>query len=190
MADIHGGMAGHHRPRVPQAAPATPRKRRRNPGIFAVNPDRDLRDLDPKTIKPFSHLERQTRRAHKQSLKARNFIAWRNGEPETKPTRKQWVTCVATTAIEIPKWAQKKAWKHLSQGEHYAWFLGRPRFPAKMLAFRDEQAGGKPEMTVVEYRRCKKCGRVLLSLEAEDRRRLDESCPEGRKKPCGMECGK
>ena len=185
MAGFHGGMAVDHR--KGDNAPSTTPKRR-GAWIFAKNPDRELRDLKPSSIKPYQRIQRQERRAHRQSLAAKNLKAWRNGEPETTPTRKLWVTCVTTTVLEIPKWAQKKAWKYLTQGKHYVWFAGRPRFPAKMLAFQDEQAGGQPEMTVVEYRKCKKCGRVLLSLEAEDRRKMDESCPEGRQKPCGMEC--
>jgi hypothetical protein len=107
---------------------------------------------------------------------------------EIKPAKKQWMICVETTAIEIPAWAVAKADKRMSQSEHHVWFRGRNGGHGKMLERQDRQAGGSPELTAVEYRVCKVCGRLMLSLDAELRRRLDESARLGRQLPCGSEC--
>lgn len=105
-----------------------------------------------------------------------------------KPARKQWMVCVETTAIEIPGWAREKAEKSLSASAHHVWFRGRRNGRAKILAQQDLAAGGTPEITVMEWRKCSVCGRMLLNLEAEDKRRLDESSPAGRKLACSGEC--
>lgn len=105
-----------------------------------------------------------------------------------KPAKKQWLTCVETTAIEIPQWALEKAQRDMSSSEHHVWFRGRSSAHSKVLAFQDRQAGGEPEVTVIEWRRCSVCRRMLLSLEAETRRRLDESGKLGRQMPCSGEC--
>lgn len=107
-----------------------------------------------------------------------------------RPTRKQWVICVETTAIEIPAWALAKSDKRLSSSEHHVWFRGRNNGRAKILERQDKAAGGKPELTAVEWRLCPVCGRMLLSLEAAARRRLDESGVNGRQIGCSGECGK
>lgn len=105
-----------------------------------------------------------------------------------KPAKKQWVICVETTKIEIPAWAKAKAEGRLSQSEHHVWFRGRNNGRAKILERQDRAAGGKPELTMVEFRLCPVCGRMLLSLEAEARRKLDESSKLGRQMPCSGEC--
>lgn len=105
-----------------------------------------------------------------------------------KPTKKQWVICVETTAIEIPAWAKAKAEGRLSQSEHHVWFRGRNNGRAKILERQDRAAGGNPELTAVEFRLCQTCGRMMLSLEAEGRRRLDEGSRLGRQTACGSEC--
>lgn len=107
-----------------------------------------------------------------------------------KPTKKQWMICVETTAIRIPEWAKAKAEKRLSQAEHHVWFRGRNNGRAKILERQDREAGGHPEVTAVEWRLCPVCKRVLLNLEAEVRRRLDESGRLGRSLPCSGECAK
>jgi hypothetical protein len=155
---------------------------------YQRNPDRELSNVDPRNVRSFAHLEHQQRRAHKQRIAARNFIAWRRDEPETKPAKRQWLTCVVTTAIEIPAWALEGRFEGMTLGKQYVWFKGRPRWYAKSLVKQDRDAGGDPYVTTCEYRKCSRCGRILLALEAEDRRRLDESCAAGRQKPCGAEC--
>jgi hypothetical protein len=105
-----------------------------------------------------------------------------------KPTRLQWVICVETTAIEIPGWARAKAETRLTQSPHRVWFRGRNNGRAKILERQDRQAGGKPEVTAVEFRVCGRCGRVMLGLEAQARRRVEESHPQGRELPCSGEC--
>lgn len=105
-----------------------------------------------------------------------------------KPAKKQWMICVETTAIEIPTWARAKADPRLSQSSHKVWFRGRNSGRAKILERQDRQAGGRPELTTVECRLCSACGRLLLGLEAESRRKLDESGPLGRTLPCSGDC--
>jgi hypothetical protein len=105
-----------------------------------------------------------------------------------KPAKKQWVICVETTAIEIPAWARAKADTRLSQSRHRVWFRGRNSGRAKILERQDRQAGGKPEVTAVECRVCEPCGRLLLGIEAEARRKLDESSILGRSLPCSSAC--
>jgi hypothetical protein len=105
-----------------------------------------------------------------------------------KPAKKQWVICVETTAIEIPGWARAKAEPRLSQSPHRVWFRGRNSGRAKILERQDRQAGGRPELTAVEWRMCPVCDRMLLGLEAEARRKLDESGVLGRTLPCSSTC--
>lgn len=104
------------------------------------------------------------------------------------PAKKQWVICVQTTAIKIPFWALARREEQLSVGDHLVWFRGRNNGRAKMLERQDREAGGNPELTTVEWRTCPVCGRVLLGLEAEVRRKQDESCKLGRQLPCMGEC--
>ena len=52
----------------------------------------------------------------------------------------------------------------------------------------DRAAGGMPEVNRVELRFCPVCSRPLIGHEAANRRKLDESGPEGRKLPCGANC--
>ncbi len=129
-------------------------------------------------VNHWPRVERRQREYRKRAMRAKGI----------KPAKKQWAVCVETTAIEIPKWALEKSLKAMSSGEHHVWFRGRKGVHAKLLAFQDEQAGGTPEMTKVEWRLCPVCGRVLLALEAEARRHLDESDLLGRTMPCGGEC--
>lgn len=105
-----------------------------------------------------------------------------------KPAKKQWVICVQTTAIKIPFWALARREERLSVSEHHVWFRGRSNGRAKILERQDREAGGNPELTVVEWRTCPVCYRVMLGLEAEVRRKLDESCKDGRLLPCHGEC--
>jgi hypothetical protein len=56
------------------------------------------------------------------------------------------------------------------------------------LERQDRQAGGRPELTAVEYRMCPVCDRMLLGLEAQERRKLDESGILGRTLPCSSTC--
>lgn len=124
-------------------------------------------------------LERIQRKEQKRFLRSRGV----------KPAKKQWVICVETTAIAIPAWALAKADKRFTGSEHRVWFRGRNNGRAKILERQDRAAGGRPELTAVEWRLCPVCGRVLLSLEAAARRRLDESSKLGRAVGCSSECG-
>lgn len=123
--------------------------------------------------------ERAYRREDKKRLYRRRI----------KPSRKCWAVCVETTVIQIPHWAQDKALDGMSVGDHHVWFKGRLRKDVKRLMLEDRQAGGDPEYTQVEWRRCPNCKRILLNIEAEARRILNESSRLGREIPCGPECG-
>ena len=120
--------------------------------------------------------------------------AYRKAEVErinrrgARPTKKLWLLCVETTAIEIPAWAQAKAERRMSVAPHRVWFRGRNNGRAKILARQDRVAGGSPEITAVEYRACARCGRLMLGLEAQARRRVEEGHAQGRELPCGSEC--
>lgn len=127
-------------------------------------------------VNHWPRLQRVERRRHKQFLKFKGV----------KPTKRQWMVCVETTVIEIPEWAKLKAEKKLSSSEHHVWFRGRNNGRAKILERQDKAAGGSPELTAVEWRLCAVCGRMLLSLEAAMRRRMDERY--GREVPCSSEC--
>lgn len=168
MASVPGGMGRSAGAGVPQA-----RKRGRR-----GNCPEELSDLNRRSIKPYSHLQRQERKAVRDRLRYKGI----------KPTRRQWMTCVVVTAIEIPSWALERAHPKMSQSERHVWFAGRPRRPAKTLIGLDRDAGGDPEVVTVEWRPCPVCGRILLALEAEDRRKLDET-RGGLQMPCGAECG-
>lgn len=109
---------------------------------------------------------------------------------DIRPARKRWAICVETTAIEIPGWALAKRDERFSVSKHHVWFNGRTNGRAKILERQDRQAGGDPSLTAVEWRLCPVCNRMLLSLEAEERRKLDESSKLGREIPCSGECGK
>ena len=102
--------------------------------------------------------------------------------------KRQWVTIVTVTAIEIPDWLLKKAMRGFSRSKQHVWFRGRFRRNAKALMELDKAAGGSPEWDKVEYRRCEVCSRPLLNLDAEARRKLVESVTNGRQRACGPEC--
>lgn len=124
----------------------------------------------------------------KQELEYRKAIKRKLGRREIRLAKRQWVICVETTAITIPGWALAKRDERLSVSEHHVWFRGRANGRAKILARQDKQAGGSPELTAIEWRTCQRCGRLLLNLEAEARRRSDESSRAGRMLPCSGEC--
>lgn len=109
-----------------------------------------------------------------------------------KPTMKTWLTCVETTALVIPQWARDRADTRLTVEDHKVWFRGRSgRQVVKMVALLvdgDREAGGEPDVTKVQYAVCEVCGRLLLGVEAEERRTLNESSKDGRKLPCTGDC--
>jgi hypothetical protein len=123
--------------------------------------------------------ERKERRRQKRVLR---FLG-------VKPAQRRWVTCVEVTAIEVPQWAKDKAVPNLYSGPEKVWFKGRSSVHARMLAFQDREAGGEPEVTKVECRSCSRCKRLMLGLEANARRGIDEDRKgNGRDMPCGPEC--
>lgn len=127
---------------------------------------------------PFYKVDRPYRRAKREQLNRRGI----------KPTQLRWMVCVETTAIEIPAWAKAKREKRLALAPHRVWFKGRTSGLPRILERQDRESGGSPILTMVEYRVCGRCGRILLNLEAAQRRKDEESSPQGRELPCGSEC--
>lgn len=118
---------------------------------------------------------RKQRRARNRELRQRGV----------KVCRTRWVALVRPEAIPIPEWARIRAVHGLSEREDAVWLQ---RSDAWLLARMDREAGGEPEMTECEFRRCEICRRPLLAEDAEARRELTESAATGGKKPCGGEC--
>ena len=92
---------------------------------------------------------------------------------------------VKPEVIDVPEWAVLRRVRGLSESPDAVWLTRRDGFK---LAQLDREAGGEPEVTEVEFRRCDQCHRPLLAEDAEDRRNLNESDQEGRRKPCSSEC--
>jgi len=102
-----------------------------------------------------------------------------------KTARRTFAYCVMTTELAIPEWAYEHSIREMSASEDHVWLQAGL---ARILARMDVESGGFPQITKVEYRRCGQCGRMNLNLLAEHRRKLDESCTDGRKLRCGPEC--
>lgn len=91
---------------------------------------------------------------------------------------------VRLDAIAMPDWARKKAIKGLTLTPDTVWLR---RMAAVYLARLDAEAGGEPEMTWAEYRRCPMCGRPLLDADAAARAETDQRFG-GDQIPCSIEC--
>ena len=117
----------------------------------------------------------ETRRARNRELR----------EKGRKPCRMRKAWHVRPEVIAVPAWALERAVRGLSQSTDAVWLLPTD---AWMVARLDREAGGEPEMTEVEFRRCEICRRPLLAEDAEARRHLTESAMTGNQKPCGGEC--
>jgi hypothetical protein len=120
---------------------------------------------------------RQERIARRRELRQRAIV----------PCRVTMVYRVDLELMEVPEWAVAEAvasrvLRELSRGEWHVWLTRRS---AKLLL---RQAGGHGRLTEVEYRICPVCERVLLGEDAEERRRLNESCMTGTQLPCGKDC--
>ena len=139
---------------------------------------------------PVWYRERGARRQYR-----RNARAWGIRTPKLAAV---WL--VAPERIAIPDWARAKAVAGLKAPEGAVWLR---RMAAKFLAALDEAAGGRPRITETVYRRCGRCGRGLIGVEAEmrweeDRRweaakasELRFGADKGRNRnqlPCGPDC--
>lgn len=149
-------------------ASTKPRHRRAVPTIIRAS-----------NVNNWPRVERQARRAKKKTLRFNGI----------RPAKRQWMVCVEVTAIEVPAWARAMADERMSSSERHVWFKGRRSGKPQLLAKLDREAGGRPDVTAMEWRLCGRCGAMLLSLAAEMRRRMDEIGALGRMQPCGPECG-
>jgi hypothetical protein len=104
------------------------------------------------------------------------------------PTRRRYAWSVHTTALQkLPEWvhAVKIGALGTLASRNRVWLNPRD---AKRLTWQDHLAGGQSEVTTAELRYCEVCGRPLIGIEAEKRRKLSESSSDGRQQPCGPEC--
>lgn len=107
-------------------------------------------------------------------------------EQGTLPARRQWIYSIEPTGLEqLPEWAVENSVKGLGKTSRRVWLWDKD---SKRLIGLDRSAGGRPRVTRAELRHCLNCGRPLVGIEAEQRRKLDESGPDGRRQPCGVDC--
>lgn len=76
--------------------------------------------------------------------------------------------------------------KDFSISTQHIWV--RSKKVAEQIAQYDHDKGGPGEIARTEWRRCNICGRILLNLEAERRRKQLESAMTGSQNPCGPNC--
>jgi hypothetical protein len=118
------------------------------------------------------------RAAAKLELKAKGVI----------PCRRQWIYSIEPQALEeLPQWAIDSSIKGLAHTSRRVWLWDKD---SKRLIGLDRAAGGRPRVTRTELRTCPLCARPLVGIEAERRRKLDQSGPDGRKQPCGVDCAR
>ena len=79
---------------------------------------------------------------------------------------------IRLSVIDLPQWAIDRQFKELPHSANWAWLKSGD---ARALIKLDRMAGGEPEVTVMEYRRCQHCKRLLLDSDAAARRKLDQS---------------
>lgn len=123
---------------------------------------------------PWWRVERRRRRRERAQFRA---------EGRAYP-RLRTICCVDLDVLQVPDWAAAKALPGFEMSGSRVW-LGR--ILAQYLARMDREAGGRPLVTAVAYRRCPACGRALLGEEARARWELDKRLT-GRMAPCGPEC--
>jgi hypothetical protein len=102
-----------------------------------------------------------------------------------KPTREQHVYRVATDQVFIPEWARQFAIPGMSSGPSLIWVKGRGL--ANSIAAMDP---GEPLVEKFEARKCKKCKRYLIGLDASTyQKQLEIARLAGQPDPpCGISC--
>lgn len=118
------------------------------------------------------------RTARRQAMKAEGIL----------PCRRQWVWLVQPDQLyAVPEWARRVAVRGLGEvpGRVWLWWVD-----ARRLLSESRKAGWRCDVTRTELRHCAVCSRPFVGIEAERRRRLDESSPEGRLLPCGEACAR
>lgn len=102
------------------------------------------------------------------------------------PRRRGWIWLVIPDALfVIPGWATLEAVRGLGRTPGRVWLWPGD---GKKLVSQARRQGWRCTVTRTELRYCGACGRPLVSAEAERRRKLDESGPQGRQLPCGDSC--
>lgn len=82
------------------------------------------------------------------------------------------IWAIRLSVIDAPQWAIDRMFKELPHANGLIWLRSGD---ARAIIQLDKAAGGDPEVTVMEYRRCNFCKRLLLDSDAAARRKLDQS---------------
>lgn len=102
------------------------------------------------------------------------------------PCRRQWVWLVEPDRLfAVPEWAREAAVRGLGRLSDKVWLWPTD---ARKLNREAYKAGWRCLMTRTELRHCSVCSRPMVGIEADQRRKLDESGPNGRLQPCGLNC--
>lgn len=102
------------------------------------------------------------------------------------PCFRQWVWLVTPDALfAIPSWAKGSAVHGLGEAPGRVWLWPGD---ARRLMDQARRRGWRCVVTRTELRHCPVCARPFIGAEAECRRKLNESGPDGRRRPCGPTC--
>jgi len=133
-------------------------------------------DMDPAPGAPmYRNRKPRWRAARRQALKAQGIT----------PCLRNWVWNVRPSIAPLPDWVAGAAVKGLGSLEDQVWLWP---VDARRLMKWVKAHGGRSWAVRAEFRRCEMCGRPLIGVEAEARRRQIESGPAGRALNCGPEC--
>ena len=112
----------------------------------------------------------------------------RNPRRRLNPTRVQYIWCVKTTAIDIPREFQRYAVRGFGREKRVIWT--RQRKIAEQISNADEQAGGQAYPMPFQFWRCPLRGRCFIGLRAQEQQQ-HEGLAWLRSKPlgsCSEEC--
>ena len=120
------------------------------------------------------------RARHRQEMKDAGIV----------PTKRQWAWNVRPQVLKLlllPSWVQGVRIRGLGWSAGSVWLW---QVDARRLIREDRRAGGRAVVVRTELRHCPQCARPLVGAEAEKRRLLNESSPDGVLQPCGGNCAR
>ncbi len=128
--------------------------------------------------------------AHSPNRKPRWRAARREAMKDAgiMPSKRQWAWNVRPQALKmllLPGWVKDVTIRGLGQLPGSVWLW---QVDARRLIREDRRAGGRPMVIRAELRHCPQCARPLVGADAEKRRLLNESGPQGVMLPCGANC--
>lgn len=107
-------------------------------------------------------------------------------EQGIKSTYRSWAWSVEPAALSfVPDWVLESQIPGLGEQPGRYWLIRQDALALKDL---DRAAGGVSRITKIEIRYCEVCWRPLIAQDAERRRKMDQSGPQGRQMPCGPQC--